>query len=213
MRQYKSDFNFGTKSKKCSGDACPSEGTGDETSDSGVVCNNNEIYFFSEVTKDSVLNLVQNITRIGNELVISAINYDIPLETFQIKLHINSPGGNLIDGLYAVDNIINSKIPIKTIVSGEAASAASLISICAHKREIHKNSFMLIHQLSAGCWGTYANFKDEMDNLNLLMDKLTKIYQKHTKLPIKKLQTILKHDLFLDAETCLKYGLVDSIIG
>ena len=38
------------------------------------------------------------------------------------------------------------------------------------------------------------------------------IYKKHTKIPKGQLSKILKHDLWWDAKTCLKYGLVDDII-
>ena len=35
----------------------------------------------------------------------------------------------------------------------------------------------------------------------------------HTKIPKRKLNEMLKRDLWFDAETCLDYGLVDEIIG
>ena len=44
------------------------------------------------------------------------------------------------------------------------------------------------------------------------MKKIKEIYEKHTKIPKNKLDDILKHDLWWDAETCLQYGLVDEII-
>ena len=45
-----------------------------------------------------------------------------------------------------------------------------------------------------------------------LMWKLRYIYKKYTKLPMKKLDEILKHDLMWDAKTCLEYGLIDEIV-
>ena len=45
------------------------------------------------------------------------------------------------------------------------------------------------------------------------METIRSIYSKHTKIPKKKLDEILDHDLWLSAEECLKYGLVDEIIG
>ena len=44
------------------------------------------------------------------------------------------------------------------------------------------------------------------------MERIKQIYREHTKIPTKKLNEVLKHDLWWDAETCLKYGLVDEII-
>ena len=38
------------------------------------------------------------------------------------------------------------------------------------------------------------------------------IYTKYTKIPKTVLKDLLKKDIYLDAKTCLKYGLVDKII-
>ena len=48
------------------------------------------------------------------------------------------------------------------IIEGEAASAATIISVVADRRVITKNSHMLIHQMSTGFWGKYNEFLDEM---------------------------------------------------
>ena len=44
-----------------------------------------------------------------------------------------------------------------------------------------------------------------------MMTTIKNVYKEHTKLPVKKLNEILKHDLLWDG-TCLKYGLIDEII-
>ena len=75
-----------------------------------------------------------------------------------------------------------------------------------------KHSFMLIHQLSTNFWGTYSRFEDEKENLDLMMKTIKDVYKKYTKVPMKRLDTILKHDLLWDANKCLEYGLVDEII-
>jgi ATP-dependent protease ClpP protease subunit len=43
------------------------------------------------------------------------------------------------------------------------------------------------------------------------MNKITKIYKKYSKLTPKKLEKLLKHDLWLDAKKSIKYGLVDEL--
>ena len=57
---------------------------------------------------------------------------------------------------------------------------------------------MLIHQLSSTFWGTYGNFEDEKKNLDLMMKTIKDVYKKYTKVPMKKLDEILKHDLLWD---------------
>jgi len=71
---------------------------------------------------------------------------------------------------------------------------------------------MMIHQLSMGMWGTYANMQDDIENCNMLMNKIVEIYLEYTKIKEDKLEEILSHDIFFTAKQCLKYGLVDKII-
>ena len=183
----------------------------DESDDSNEVEQiNNSVFFYTGVTKQSVLNLNKNLRKISTDLVITANLLDISVP--EIKLHINSDGGSLLDGFAAVDYIRSSKAPVHSIIEGSAASAATLMSVVAKKRSINKNSFMLIHQLSGGMWGKFENMKDDMQNCNLFMDKINEIYGEYTKIPKNILKDILKRDIYMDAKTCLKYGLVDKII-
>ena len=140
------------------------------------------------------------------------MSYDTGTKDRSIFLHINSYGGSVFAGLAAVDYIKNSKIPVCSIVDGCAASAATLMSVVAEERKIHENSFMLIHQLSSGMWGKYEELKDDMKNSEVLMNTIKKIYENHTTIPKSKLDQILKRDLWFNAKTCLKYGLVDEIL-
>lgn len=170
----------------------------------------NSIFFYTDVNKQSILNLNQKLKRIGTDLNATAMVLDIPVP--ELKLHINSNGGSLLDGFAAVDYVRNCKAPVHSIIEGSAASAATLISVVAKKRSISKNSFMLIHQLSGGMWGKFESMKDDMQNCNLFMDRINEIYGQYTKIPKNVLKDILKRDIYMDAKTCLKYGLVDKII-
>ena len=77
-----------------------------------------------------------------------------------IFLHIQSYGGNVHDALSSVDTILNSEIPITTIIEGYAASAATLISIVGDYRYIFKNAYMLVHQLSSEFFGKKCDIDD-----------------------------------------------------
>ena len=123
-----------------------------------------------------------------------------------------SSGGMIMPTLSALDTILYCKAPVNTIVDGCCASAATLLSIVGKRRYIKRNSLMLIHQLTAATWGKYADIKEDVKNFDLWMKVVKNIYSKYTKIPTKKLNEMLKHDLWWTAETCLKYGLVDEIL-
>ena len=176
-----------------------------------VSVQDNKIYFYSEVSRPKILALNKSIVRVGNSIknrsqVLGAS--DVPIE-----LHICSYGGSVFSGFAAVDYILNSQAPVHSYIDGCAASAATIMSVVADERYMHRHSFMLIHQLSSGMWGNYEALRDSMENCDTLMETIRAIYEKHANIPKKELNDILKRDLWFDAEKCLKYGLVDHIIG
>lgn len=171
---------------------------------------NNTIFFYSDVYRDTILKLNKEILILNNELLNTSLLHKT--QPAEIYINIQSYGGSIYAGLSAMDTILNSKIKINTVVDGCAASAATLISVVGNKRYMKKHSFILIHQLSSMFWGNYEQLKDEMDNAHNIMRCIKDIYKKHTKFPMKRLDEILKHDIWLDSKDALNYGLIDYII-
>ena len=169
----------------------------------------NHIYFYSDISIKSIMELTNNIKKLTKELLLFNIQYDTDIE---IHLHINSGGGDVFAILSCIHLIENNKININTIVEGQACSAATILAMIGKTRKITKNSYMLIHNISSGFWGKMHEFEDEMKNLTLLTKDIRKMYQKYTNINTRQLDQLLKKDLLLHAKTCLSYGLIDEII-
>ena len=137
--------------------------------------------------------------------------YNLP-EPPRIEVHMCSEGGEIFSAMASVDKILTNEVPVDTYVEGIVASAATLLTCVGSKRYITKSSCMLVHQISSGLWGNYMEFKDEIKNLELLMALLKSVYMKKTKFDHVQLEELLSHDLCLNAEKCLDYGLVDKIL-
>ena len=75
-----------------------------------------------------------------------------------------------------------------------------------------QHSAMLIHQLSGASSGKFAELQNEMTNFNFFMNNVRDIYLNNTKLDKNTLEDLLLSDIWLDANTCLNYGLIDEII-
>jgi len=171
----------------------------------------NRIYFYAEIGRSEVLKLNKELRNLNNTHLAQAQQREDDHLT-PIYLHINSYGGNIFSGLAGLDQIMKLTVPVYTIIDGCCASAATFLSIVGKRRFINRHSFMLIHQLSSFMWGKYEEFKDEIQNLDRLMGMIKEIYGEFTKVPEDKIDEILKHDLWFDAQTCLEYSLVDEII-
>jgi ATP-dependent Clp endopeptidase proteolytic subunit ClpP len=178
--------------------------------------NNNEYFLYSDISIQSVMNLLKFIKNAEKRWKSFLADYDDLIENAQpkpLKIYINSNGGEIFAAIPLIDAIKNCSIPVHTYIEGIAASAASLISMAGHKRFITKNSFMLIHELRTGVEGKYSDIMDEKENCDKLMGVIKKIYMERTdgKLTKQFLDKTLKRDILLSAEECLEHGLVDLI--
>ena len=178
-------------------------------SGSPVEIQDNMIMFYGEVNERNNKTLNKVLRGLDKDLQTVKVKYGVEVP---IKLYISSYGGSIFSAFSTVDTILTLRTPVHTYIDGSAASAATLISVVGEKRYMHENSFILIHQLSSSMWGKYEEFKDEMENLDMLMDRIKQIYQKHTTIPKTPLANILKRDIWLDAQKCIKWGLVDEIV-
>ena len=170
----------------------------------------NKIYYYAGVNRDSASELNKKLGELESKSLTLSSNLDIEPPT--LKVFINSGGGSVVSGISSMDTILRAKVPVHTYVDGFCASAATFLSVVASHRLMSRNSYMLIHQLSTNFWGKYSEFEDEKQNLDLMMETIKNVYKEHSKVPMKKLDEILKHDLLWDAKTCLKYRLIDEII-
>ena len=183
---------------------------GGEANEKHISVQDNKIYFYSGVNRNACCELNKKMGELEAKAL--TLSYNLDMEAPPVKLFINSGGGNIVSGIASMDTILRSKVPVHTYVDGFSASAATFLSVVGTKRYMSRNSYMLVHQLSSTFWGTYSNFEDEKQNLDLMMKSIKNIYKEYTKIPMKKLNEILKHDLMWDANTCLEYGMIDEII-
>ena len=168
----------------------------------------NNVYFYGDITEVNALELNAALYELDKKLSVTNVFLDIkPV----INLRINSFGGSLFAGLATVDVIRNLNSNVHSFIEGAAASAATIITVACDERYIGKYSKMLIHQLSSSMYGKYNEIEDDMENNKHLMSTIKDIYKEYTRIPMKKLDEILSHDLWFDSKTCLRYGLVDNI--
>lgn len=170
----------------------------------------NELYFYGPVNQRSCFELKRQIKDMDIKLKTLSIQYQ--MDPPPIHLHIQSQGGSLYHTLYIIDLIRTTESDIYTYVDGFAASAATLMSVMGKKRYMTKHSLMLIHQLSGADSGKFDELQDQLSNMSILMTMIVDLYLDKTKIDKATLMELLRKDLWLDAETCLKYGLVDEII-
>ena len=176
---------------------------------SGISRENNHVYLYSEIDRKSIFKLIRLIKEAEEYSIITSLRLHI--DEVPIYLHIHSDGGYVFDTFVAIDVIRSCRVPVHSIIDGATASGGTLMSVVCAKRYIRPSAFMLIHQLSSECWGKMREIEDEYTNLVELMDKIKLIYKENSKMKKKQIKKLLNHDLWLNSETSIEYGLVDGL--
>lgn len=170
----------------------------------------NEMFFFSDVTSDDILEFTEEFKKLELKLLRQAL--ECPGYKPEIKIHICSDGGEMFAGLSAMNIIEKSRVKVITIAQGACCSAATFMLLGGHERRMAKNAHILIHQLSTnGFWGKFEDLKNEMDSCSKFMDMITKVYEEKTDIPEKEFKKLMKKDIYMNVEECLKYNVVSSI--
>lgn len=165
-----------------------------------------DVFFYSDVTPDSIFSLIVCL-RAAERAALLKRGRD-----GSVRLFIHSSGGDLHAGLSAMDHISSSSVPIETIADGFVASAATLLLLAGKERSSLPHSTILIHQLSAGMWGKYADLCDELQNSKQLMKIIKKVYVSKTSMTGKQVARLMKKELAMSSSQAMNLGVVNSVI-
>ena len=174
-----------------------------------------DVYFFDSIDEETFAILIREMNAAKDYLIKSQAPTILESGALSetVTLHINCPGGNVIESLAIYDFIQNFPLPVVGIVEGAAASGGSIILCACSYRLMTEHSMILCHELSSGAIGKYSSLVDSHKTNEIFMRQIKNIYKKDTKIPEKELDDILRHDIYWDADESLKYGLVNNIIG
>ena len=165
-----------------------------------------DIYYYCEVTRDNVLNLITSTKKLEKELLKKAVDLDgyVP----NINVHIHSDGGDLFSGMNAMDALRKTRVHVTTIAEGTCCSAATFMLLGGDKRLMGKHAHVLIHQLSTGFFGKFQELRDEVETCKKLMKTMKKVYKSETSIPKDLFKQLMKKDVHLNAGECIKYQIV-----
>lgn len=100
----------------------------------------------------------------------------LPADTGEIRLHINSPGGEVYEGITMLNALRNHKARVVAVVDGLAASAASFIATGADEVVMARNSQLMIHDAWGLCVGNAADMRDVAGRLDKISDNIASVY-------------------------------------
>jgi ATP-dependent Clp endopeptidase proteolytic subunit ClpP len=135
--------------------------------------------------------------------------------TSDIELHLNSPGGDVFDGIAIYNCLKQRSGKVQVIVDGLAASAASFIAQAASPGclEMAPHSQMMIHDGFAMAIGNAADMRHTADQLDQVSDEIASIYAERTGKPADYWRGLMKTETWLTDAQAVAEGLADKIHG
>lgn len=170
---------------------------------------------YSRLLKDRIIFLGGPIDDVSANSIIAQLLFLTSQNSKEdIKLYINSPGGQVTSALAIYDTMQHVKPNISTICVGMAASAAALLLLAGEKgkRMILPNGEVMIHQVMGGAQGQATDIDIHAKHILSIKKRLNEIMAKHTGQKLEKVERDAERDYFMSAEEAKKYGIVDKII-
>jgi ATP-dependent Clp protease protease subunit len=153
----------------------------------------------------------------------NAVNYLVPcmfhLESLDrdadILLYVNSPGGNISDGMAIFDAMEYIHCDVATVCMGLAASMGAFLLACGApgKRIALPHSEIMIHQpLAQFPYKQATDLEIHTRHLVRIKETLNQILAERTGQDIGRIKQDVERDYFMTAEEAKEYGIVDEVI-
>lgn len=138
------------------------------------------------------------------------------LTASEIEVQINSPGGDVFDGLAIYNALRAHPARVVTRVDGIAASAASIIAQAGDHRVMTQHAQMMIHEAWGVAVGPAQELRDFADLLDKQNDVLAQIYADRAARedrPAEFFRALMAQgDTYLTDVETVDHGLADEIL-
>lgn len=141
----------------------------------------------------------------------SMVNQLKDIEADKIRVRINSPGGDVFEGVAILNALRAHPAHVTTIVDGLAASAASFIAMAGDEIVMARNAEMMIHDPSGLCVGNAADMRDLAEQLDRIGDNIASMYSDRAGGTVDEWRTAMRAETWYSDEEAVSAGLANRI--
>jgi ATP-dependent protease ClpP protease subunit len=127
-----------------------------------------------------------------------------------IDLHINSPGGEVFDGIAIHTCLLAHAATVNVYIDGLAASAASFIAMAGDRITMARNATMMIHEASGICIGNAGDMRQLADLLEKLDGTIADIYAQRAGGSVEGWREAMAAETWYTAAEAVAAGLADE---
>ena len=128
-----------------------------------------------------------------------------------INLRINSPGGDVFDGLAIYNQLQAHPARVVVDVDGLAASIASVIAMAGDEINMASNAMMMIHNPHGMAVGDAGEMQRVAALLTQVKGSLSDTYAARTGLDRSRLDALMDDETWMSADTAVQQGFADRV--
>lgn len=126
-----------------------------------------------------------------------------------VTVNINSPGGDLFEGLAIYNSLVEHPGDVTVKVMGIAASAASIIAMAGDRVEMGKGSFLMIHNAWGVVLGNRNDFRAAAQMFDQFDAAMAEIYHARTGIPEDEVSAMMDAETFMRASEAIDRGFAE----
>lgn len=127
-----------------------------------------------------------------------------------IELRLNSPGGDVFDGVAIYNRLKQHKAKVTVYIDGLCASIASIIALAGDEVIMGEGALYMIHLPWTWSYGNRTDFENVINRLQDIEEQMLSIYAKKSKLDKTEIRAMLEKETWLDADQAIEHGFVDK---
>lgn len=169
---------------------------------------------FSRLMRERLLWVAGPVDDNMSTVVQAQLMYLDSVDSSDITMHIDSPGGSVKSGLSMVDVMDYIRCDIRTVNTGMAASMGSVLlgAGTKGKRSSLRFSRTMLHQSSGGFRGNIQDAEIDMVEWKKINQTLFDLLGGYCGKTAKQVMKDASRDLWLSSNEALDYGIIDEIV-
>lgn len=142
---------------------------------------------------------------------VSAALDELGDDVTEIRVRINSPGGEAWEGLTILNMLRAHKATVVAVVDGLAASAASFIAAGCDVTVMSPGTQMMIHDASSFAWGNAAEMRKAAEALDSVSNSLAFVYAESAGGTDAQWRAAMVEETWYTAQEAVTAGLADRV--
>ncbi len=127
-----------------------------------------------------------------------------------ITVRINSPGGDVFDGIAIYNRLVQSKANITVYIDGLAASIASIIALAGNEIVIGEGALYMVHLPWTWAMGNRMELDNTVSRLMDVEEQMISIYAKKSGQSRADIKKLMEDETWMNSDQAMELGFVNS---